>query len=488
MNFINSITIPEQVTEVIKSYIQDFENSDRREEMDYGEDYYRSHNTEIMSRKMLIYAEDDNGVPYEIEDPYKANNKLPAGYFKLLVDQKVDYLLGKEVAFESEQADDLTELLGRRFQIILMRAGKEASKKVVSWIHPYIDADGKFQLMVIPSEQVIPIYDMYDREKLNIIIRYYAVKVLNEDNESVNVNRVEVWDDEQVTYYQENTETGLYDLLGESDMSNIFGRTYPNPKYHFSKDMRHGDKVTQTEGLAWGAVPFISLYNNDEEESDLNPVKAHIDAYDIVTSDFVNNLEDFQDVYWILKGYQGQNLQEFLTQVKRYKTLKVGEDGDARAETIQIPHEARKEARAALEKDIFNYGMGVNPNLTGDGNVTNVVLKSRFANLDLKASQFELELKDCIYTLIDFVNRYQELNSGTIIELDDVTFNRSMIMNEVELLEANANQRGNVSEDTRLSEHPWVSDIEAEKEAMDKEGEVNLDDFEGDDDEPEEES
>ena len=484
LNLINSITIPAKVTETIKTFINDFEASDKRQDMRYGEDYYRSENTEIMSRQMLIYAETDDGVPYEMEDPYKANNKLPAGYFKILVDQKVNYLLGKDITFESEQAEELRDLLGRRFQTTLTQVAREASKKTVGWLHPYIDAEGNFKYSHIPSEQVIAVYSPHDHEKLELAIRYYTVKVISEDNEALTVNRVEVWDTEQVTYYQENTRTGLYDLLDEESMYNIFCRPYPNPKYHFQKDIRYGDAVAKTEGIAWGMVPFVPLYNNDEETCDLKPIKDYIDAYDIVNSDFVNNLEDFQDVYWILKGYDGTNLSEFLNQVKRYKTLKVSDDGDARSEQLEVPYLARKEAKQSLEQDIFTFGMGVNPNQVGDGSITNVVIKSRYANLDLKASQFEREVKDFIFTLMEFINRYQELYNNPPIELEDIVCNRSMIMNEIELLEANAKQKGSISESTRLSNHPWVSAVEEEQEAMRQEMEmIDLDEV-GEVDEP----
>lgn len=467
--------IPSNTSEYIKNYIQDFEASQLRQKMRYGEDYYRSKNTEIMSRKMYIYTEDKDGIPLEMEDPYKANNKLPAGYMKILVDQKLNYVLGKPITLETEQQDELTETLGKKFQTTLKQIGKEASKKAIAWGHVYIDNYGNFKLMKVPSEQVIPVYSSYDDEQLEKVIRYYAVTTLNESNQVVQVNRVEVWDKEQVTYYQENTASGEYDLLNEEDMFNIFGKPYSNPKYHFQKDIKYGEVTARTEGLSWGDIPFIPLYNNDEEENDLNPVKAFIDAYDIVNSDFVNNLEDFQDVYWILKGYNGENIGKFLDQVKRYKTLKVGEGGDARAETIQIPYEARREAKEGLEKDIFTFGMGVNPNAVGDGNITNVVIKARFANLDLKASQFEQEVKDFIDKLMYFVNRYREINGQSEIILDDIVFNRSMMVNEVELLTANATQNGFISQKTRLSNHPWVSDTEEEIEMLEEESSINLD-------------
>ena len=112
----------------------------------------------------------------------------------------------------------------------------------------------------------------------------------------------------------------------------------------------------------------------------------------------------------------------------------------------------------------------------GESNITNVVIKSRFTNLDLKASQFEGELKEFLYSLIDFVNKYREINNHPPIKVDDIVFNRSVIMNEVELLEANQKQLGVVSEDTRLSNHPWVSDTEEEIKKMkdEREGMVDL--------------
>ena len=489
MNRINTIQIPKEVTKVIRAYIDDFEGSQLRYKMKLGDDYYHSENTEIMSRKMLIYAETDEGVPYETEDPYKSNNKLPAGYFKLLTDQKVNYSLGKDITVEANDPDALNDTLGKGFQRVLKKVATEASKKVVGWLHPYINDKGQFKMMNVPSEQVIPVYQPHDKRALELTIRYYQVSILNEDSGVVRVTRVEVWDEEEVTYYQENDKTSLFYLLDQQEMFDIFRRDFNNPKYHFQKDIKYGQKTTRTEGLAWGMVPFIPLYNNDAEEYDLKPIKAFIDAYDIVNSDFINNLEDFQDIYWILKGYDGTNVSEFLHQVKRYKTLKVSDTGDAKAETIQIPYQARKEAKEGLEQDIFTFGMGVNTNQIGEGNITNVVIKSRFTNLDLKASQFEGELKEFLYTLIDFVNKYREINRESPIEVDDIVFNRSVIMNEVELLKANQEQLGVVSEDTRLANHPWVSDTDEEVKKMkeESEGDIDLDEpIAGDGDEPDE--
>lgn len=454
------------VTEMIETYIADFEASAMREDMEEGNSYYRSENTEIMDRKFYIYAEDDTGNPVEIEDPYKANNKLASGYFKLLVDQKVNYLLGNQPTVTTNQ--DL-DILDNIFFRTVKKTGKEASKKIRGWLQPYIDSEGNFDYKRIPTEQVVPVYKANNANELEFVIRYYSVTVLNQEGNAVKVNRVEVWDDEEVTYYQESTFDGLYRLLDEGQMEEMLGSEFPNPKYHFQRTMEYGQTTETVEELSWGKPPFIPLENNDELTNDLKPVKSFIDAYDIVKSDFVNNLEDFQDVYWILKGYEGQNLNEFLEQVKKYRSLKVAEDGDARAETIDIPEKARKEALEGLERDIFTFGQGVNPNELSGGNITNVVIKSRFANLDLKADQFEDEIRQFIEEFIDFYNIYREMNNEPPIEIEDMTFNRSMIMNEVEMAQLANQSKGSLSEETRLSNDPRVDDPEDEIERMNNE-------------------
>ena len=467
-NRVTRFNAPAEVTKVIQTYIDDFEMSIKRQEMKLGVDYYRSKNTEIMNRRKMIYVEDDNGNPSEMDDPYKANNKLASGYFKLLVDQKISYLLGNAITIEGDDQDELSDTLPTMWQKKVNEVAKEASKKSRGFAQVYIGEDGKLGIKQIPSEQIIPVYQPHNREELELVIRYYEVTVLDEDGQSAQVNRVEVWDDETVAYYQEQTSDGLYKLLDQEEMMSIFGQPYQNPKYHFQKNLRFGEKIAESEGHSWGRVPFVPLYNNDEEDYDLAPIKSYIDAYDIISSDFINNLDDLQDIFWVLKGYNGQNVSEFIREVKRYKAMKVSDDGDARAETIDIPHEAREKALKIIEDNIFVFGQGVNPNKIGDGNITNVVIKSRYAMLDLKCDMFEDEVEEFLRSIIRFANRYREINNQQPIEISKINFNRAMMVNEIELLEANTKQRGHISQETADSNHPWIDNHSVEEERRER--------------------
>lgn len=454
----------EALTEAVRQLVAGFYGGMEYENMVLGDKYYSTKNKGIMGRKHYVYAEHE-GVPILVEDVYKANNKLPSAFFRIQVDQKINYSIGQPVRYEADDVAALTEVLGRGFSRTLTRVAKSAAKKAVGWAQVNVNNAGKFEVVYIPAEQVIPYRDM-TTDELQFVLRRYDVQVVNSEGTAIKTPQIEIWDKLQVSVYTENPETKFLELARGDNMI--------NPRPHFFTKTVYGEATAETLGRSWGAVPFIPLYNNDEGMSDLDPIRAYVDAYDIVQSDFANNLEDFQDVYWILKGYQGTNLNEFLSQVKQYKALKIPSTGDAHAETINIPHEARKVALQSLETAIYKFGMAVDPSMMGGGSLTNVHIKAMFANLDLKAAGFEVQIRDFIERVCDFVNVYLVAIGNKPVELYDVIFDRSLIINEAEMLAANAGQMGAISEETRLSNHPWVRDSEDEMEIMQAESTIRI--------------
>lgn len=437
---------------LIKKYVTRFEDSDFREQMKLGEAYYRHKNVEIMKRSKKFMS--DHGP---MSDPYKANNKMPSSYLKLLVKQKVNYSINEGTMIDSDQEDRIKEDLGN-WKKYLKETGKEASKKAVGWCLPYIE-DGKFKLKKIPSEQVVWIPPADDEEGIEYVIRYYDETVTDASGKTVNLKRAEVWDSIQVYYY---SKTAKDNKAWEMDKYKPY-----NPMPHITRTIKYGKEVRGREEQGWGKPPFIRLWNDDEHQTDLEPIKAFIDAYDIVSSDFANNLEDFQDVYWILKNYGGEPVEEVLKQIKHYKVLATPEEGDARTETINIPTEARKVLLDVSEKLIYKFGMGLNPDDI-EGNITNVRIEALFANLDLKANDFEDELQEFWDQLMYFLNRYYQLTGQPPAE-SSLKFKRTRIINKESMLTANAGQMGMISERTRLKNHPYVNDVEEELELMSQE-------------------
>ena len=438
---------------IIKDLIENHDTS----KMIEGQRYYYNENN-ILNRQMYFYRD---GV--KIIDETKANNKLPHNWHKLLVDQKVAYLVGKPIVFQvepKEYVDRLNLILGEEWDDTLSELAKNASNKGTEWLHVYINEDGLFKFIIIPAEEIIPIYDTSLQENLEAVLRYYLVEVNGQER-----IRVEWWTRNNVTYY-----------IQDDDGNFVLDDTEPvNPAPHF---------YYNDEGYGWTKVPFIEFPNNEERVSDLKFIKDLIDSYDKNVSDLANNLDEVQEIITVLKGYEGTDLAEFKENLRYYKAIKVsGEQGSGVDKLeLEIPVEARKEMLDRLEENIFLFGQGVNLKTDRFGNSpSGVALKFLYSQLDHKASIMERKFRKAIKRLLWFVTEYiniidnKDYDSTTV----QVTFRKTMITNDREDTEIASLSKGVISDETIVANHPWVEDVAEELDRLKKQEEEYLKRFEG---------
>ena len=125
----------------------------------------------------------------------------------------------------------------------------------------------------------------------------------------------------------------------------------------------------------------------------------------------------------------------------------LGEGGNVDVKTVDIPYQARLSKLQLDETNIYRFGMGFNSAQLGDGNITNVVIKSRYALLDLKCNKFEKQLRAFMNQLVQVA--LDEINSRgeeTAYSLKDVyyEFDREVITNasdnaQIKKVEADTN-------------------------------------------------
>jgi SPP1 family phage portal protein len=218
------------------------------------------------------------------------------------------------------------------------------------------------------------------------------------------------------------------------------------------------------------------MFNNKSKKSDLEGIQELIDMYNSINSGFIDNINLFQEAIVKLKGFTGdtEELEAVRKGMQKYKMVGIpnggGDSADIEYMSIEIPVEARKLILEILKENIFKIGQGLDPDrLAGESNVTNVVIKSRYASLDMKANSTEKQLTLFYERFIDFLNMFY--NSGTP---KDITFNRSMIFNESEAIDNCVKSMGLVSEETILENHPWVTDAKSELKKMNLEKEENM--------------
>ena len=129
----------------------------------------------------------------------------------------------------------------------------------------------------------------------------------------------------------------------------------PRPHIIYTKD---NDKSLYYDGF--GFIPFFRIDANRKQRSHLHPIKALIDDYDLMACGLSNNLQDVSEALYVVKGFQGDNLEEIIQNVKTKKHIGVEPDGDVDIKTIDLPYQARMNKLEVDEKNIYRFGMGFN--------------------------------------------------------------------------------------------------------------------------------
>jgi hypothetical protein len=179
-----------------------------------------------------------------------------------------------------------------------------------------------------------------------------------------------------------------------------------------------------------------------------------------------------QDAFFTLKGFTGdtKHLGEFMKQLKMYKAVPVGDDGEVTAQQLTIPVEARKTFLDILRKDIYESSMSVDMSQLSGGSITNVYIKAMFTDLELKVDEFENEVRKFIFHLLTFINENDNKNFT-----DQMTFDRSKLMNEIENIEILMKLQGILSLQTIRELLPYDIDLAQESERIRAEsGELTL--------------
>jgi mRNA-degrading endonuclease RelE of RelBE toxin-antitoxin system len=111
------------------------------------------------------------------------------------------------------------------------------------------------------------------------------------------------------------------------------------------------------------------------------------------------------------------------------------------------------------------------PSASGS-NITNVLIKAKYNELNNKCSDMEKQLRLFYKQLISMLNTYYKLNIG-----NDITFNRSQIFNDSELIDDCLKSMDLVSIETILKHHPFVDDVQKELKILEKEKQKNMEEF-----------
>lgn len=355
--------------------------------------YYRHMNPTIMRAQKIVY----NLLGQAVPDIWSANNKIPSRYYFYFITQSVQFLLGNGVSF----GDDKTkEKLGDNFDNVIQRAATDAMNGGVSfgfWNNDHLE-----QFSVL---EFAPLYDEEDGA-LKAGIRFWQVtpdKPL------------------RATLYELDGLTEYIKLKGEDISVLKEKRAYVQ--------IVASSEVSGTEildGQNYPGFPIVPLWNINRQ-SELVGGRETLDAYDLMASALINNIDDANLIYWVIRNAGGMDDLDDQKFVQRLKTIHVAHlEGDEEVDQhqIDVPFQASEVALSRLRSQLFDDFMALDVKEIAAGAVTATQIKAAYEPLNAKTDMFE-------YQVTEFIRGILEL-----IGIDDMpSYTRSMIINQQETVQ-----------------------------------------------------
>lgn len=448
----------------IMNEIRQFEISKARTGMLDGERYYMGIH-DILKKQRQIIGEDGkltnvNNLP---------NNRIVDNQYKKMVDQKTNYLLGQPITIQTDNeqyGDLLKEVFNKKFQRLMKRVGEDSLNCGMGWLFVHYDEEGELAFRRLKPFEIIPGWRDAEHTVLDYAIRVYEVVNYDGKKETV-VQKVEVYDDKGISYFEKTNSGGL--IPAAPYFQNYFTIT--------------GEKGEE-KGYNWTRIPLIPWKYNAKEIPLIRNVKTLQDGLNTIESNFQNAMEeDTRNTILVLVNYDGQNLGEFRRNLATYGAVKVkttdGGGGDVKTLQVEVNSENYKAILEIFKKAIIENAMGYDAKddrLAGSPNEMNI--QSMYSDIDLDANNMETEYQASFEDLLWFINcHFANVGLGDFEGEDvDIIFNRDMLISESSIID-NINKSQDLSLETRLAQHPWVEDVQAELDRINKEKEENIEQF-----------
>ena len=405
------------------------------------------------------------------KDKNKPNNRLVNDFYGQTIDNTVGYFLGNPVilnytepkeekpAVEVEPVDvgvDMEELedtevqdfidylmVDNDMEDVIIEWGKEAMIKGLSHLLVYQNEESKTKVMRLSPEDVILVYKNSSTKELQYAIRLYDI-----DTE----------DTDKTTHYAEVYSVGKMELFKSVETSTA-------PQRGKGREFASYEFVSE-ESIIYSRIPIVTMYNNEEQMSDLEKIKTLVEDYDKVLSDVSDEFSVFRNAYLMLKNMiVGENGKK---QLKEEGIIEVMENGDVKFITKQIQTEALENHLNRLENNIYKFSQV--PNLSDEnfaGNISGVAIRFKLFGLETKCIIKERKMEKALRDFVRVLAVPIRVSTGHEVDIVNlkVEFTRNVPNNLTELVDTVTKLNGTVDKETLLSLLPFIDNP---KEVLEK--------------------
>lgn len=452
----NRITDEQYIVKELKR----FKASQRRKEMIDGEKYYLGVHDILQRKRTAIGERGDLEVIKNVP-----NNRIVDNQYKKMVNQKNNYLLGQPISVQCENkeyAKLLKKIFNKKFQKLLKSVGEDSLNCGLGWLFVYYDEKGNLTFKRLKPFEILPGWKDAEHTILDYAIRIYEVIAYENKTEKI-MQKVEVYDDKGIHYFN----------LDGSELT----PTEPFFNNYFTVINENGKE----EGYNWEKIPLIPFKYNDKEIPLIKMVKSLQDGLNLITSNFQNVMEeDTRNTILVLVNYDGEKLGDFRRNLAQYGAVKVrtvdGAPGDLKTLQVEVNADNYKAIIEIFKKAIIENAMGYDAKddrLAGNPNQMNI--QSMYSDIDLDANGMETEYQAAFEELLWFINcHFANTGLGDFEDEEvDIIFNRDILISESDVIKNCQLSAGILSDETIVSQHPWVDDPQLELERIKKQKQEN---------------
>lgn len=374
-------------------------------------------------------------------DETKPCSHIVTNYCKVIVDTYAGYICGKPVSYfsndniEDIQAvinynDDAAENIDWLTNALIYGVGYE-----LQWL----DSDSQIRYSQINPEQAFAIYDNSLDNELLYFVRWYKKDEFDDSDTFI----LELYAKETTKIYEMHGVGGYLRQVGE--------------KPNFFND-----------------IPVSVFYLNGNEENIFKQVISLNDAYNELCSSEIDDYSAFVDAYLVLSGVDAD--VEDVVKMKENRALILPEGAAADYLVKKASDSQIENMLENIRKNIFKISN--TPDMSDENFLaqSGTALAYKLVGFENAASSIVARFTKALQRRIELICNILKIkgNDNTAWRDINISFVRNIPVNIAETGQLVNNLKGIVSDATLLSQIPFVKDVTAELEAIEKQNKENL--------------
>ena len=391
-----------------------------------------------LQRKYDYYNGKQRILNKTYSDPSKPCNRVVTNYCRSIVSNFAGFNLGIPATY---QVDDNVQYFLRYNDYIqkdteLLTQGLTFG---VAYELLYIDSDGETRF-----ENISPLYgfDIYSSDLSDDDMSAF-VRIYTEDNVDItqsNTYMVVVYTKDKITTYKTVGEFGSLEFVSEVPHS-------------------------------FGQVPVVAFNLNPEREGIFEQIIPLQDSYNEVLSAQLDELGMLVDSFLVLKGVSAE--KEDIQDMKTNRVLLMDADSSAEFLVKNVNNSQIIEILTEIKKRIIEISTCPDFSAENFATTSGIALQYRLTGFRNTSLAFMSQLEKALRRRIELFGWIEQIKGDKVTDFK-ITFTNNLPTNTLEIAQIVNQLRGLVSDETLLSQIPFVDDAEEELKKAQAEKQANM--------------